>query len=118
MHFLRRDFKKIFFGVLITLVFVFSFNNIAEAQNGSLYFSPSSGTVSAGQSFSIVVRVNTGGTAINAAEGSIVFDPAQLSVSSISKSGSIFTIWAEEPKFSNAEGTVEFAGGVPNPGYS
>ena len=118
MHFLRRDFKKIFFGVLITLVFVFSFNNIAEAQNGSLYFSPSSGTVSAGQSFSIVVRVNTGGTAINAAEGSIVFDPAKLSVSSISKSGSIFTIWAAEPKFSNAEGSIEFAGGVPSPGYS
>ncbi|OGM96161.1 MAG: hypothetical protein A3B86_02575 [Candidatus Yanofskybacteria bacterium RIFCSPHIGHO2_02_FULL_38_22b] len=113
-----RYFKKFFFGVLITLVFIFSFNNIAEAQNGSLYFSPSSGTVSTGQSFSIVIRVNTGGTAINAAEGSIVFDPAKIIVSSISKSGSIFTFWAEEPKFSNAEGTIGFAGGVPSPGYS
>ncbi|MDO8495527.1 MAG: cohesin domain-containing protein [bacterium] len=118
MYFFRRDFERVFLALFVVLGFVFSFHNVAEAQNGSLYFSPSSGTVSAEQSFSIVVRVNTGGTAINAAEGSIVFDPAKLSVSSISKSGSIFTIWAAEPKFSNAEGSIEFAGGVPSPGYS
>src|SRR3989344_5160932 len=114
---LRRDYNKVIFGFFIlTLTF---FNVVpANAQNGSLYLSPSSGNISVGQSFSLVLRVNTGGTAINAAEGSIVFDPAKLSVSSVSKSGSIFTILAEEPKFSNAEGTVEFAGGVPNPGYS
>src|SRR3989344_3274615 len=115
---LRRDYNKVIFGFFIILTLIL-FNVIpVNAQNGSLYLAPSSGNISVGQSFLLVLRVNTGGTAINAAEGSIVFDPAKLSVSSVSKSGSIFTIWAEEPKFSNAEGTVEFAGGVPNPGYS
>src|SRR3989344_5040602 len=125
MSLLRRDYKKLVFSFLVALVFAVLFStfylllsNPANAQNGSLYLSPSSGQVSVGQSFSVVLRVNTGGTAVNAAEGSVIFDQAKLSVTSISKSGSIFTIWAEEPKFSNAEGTMEFAGGVPNPGYS
>src|SRR3990167_3011250 len=113
---LRRDFKLVFPILLLGVVFVSS--NYTSAQSGSLYFSPSSGSVIAGQNFSIVIRVNTGGVAINAPEGSVVFDSAKIQITSISKSGSIFTIWAEEPKFSNAEGTVEFAGGVPNPGYS
>ena len=113
---LRRDFKLVFPILLLGVVFVSS--NYTSAQSGSLYFSPSSGSVIAGQNFSIVIRVNTGGVAINAAEGSVVFDSAKIQITSISKSGSIFTIWAEEPKFSNAEGTMEFAGGVPNPGYS
>ena len=115
---MRREFTKAILGAFIALGLLLSLNNYAAAQNGSLYLSPSSGNVSVGQTFSIVLRVNTGGTAINAAEGSVVFDQAKLSVTSVSKSGSVFTIWAEEPKFSNAEGTVSFGGGVPNPGYS
>ncbi|MDO8496102.1 MAG: cohesin domain-containing protein [bacterium] len=112
------DFKIVFLGAFLALAFIFVLNNSAQAQNGSLYLSPSSGNVSVGQTFSIVLRVNTGGTAINAAEGSIVFDQQKFSVTSVSKSGSIFSIWASEPKFSNAEGTIDFAAGVPNPGYS
>jgi len=115
---MRRDFIKITFSVWIAFVFVILLSASAAAQNGSLYLSPSSGQVSVGQTFSLVLRVNTGGTAINAAEGAIVFDQEKLAVVSVSRAGSIFTIWAEEPKFSNPEGTIEFAGGVPNPGYS
>lgn len=122
---MRRDFTKVGLSVFIASVFVvlfsafyFLFSNSAVAQNGSLYLSPSSGQISVGQTFSLVLRVNTGGTAINAAEGSVIFDQSKFTVTSISKSGSVFTIWAEEPKFSNAEGTIEFAGGLPNPGYS
>src|SRR3989344_843354 len=115
---MRRELKILFLTALIVVGFGLFSPDIAKAQNGSLYLSPSSGQVSVGQSFSVVLRVNTGGTAVNAAEGSVIFDQAKLSVTSVSKSGSVFTIWAEEPKFSNAEGTIEFAGGVPNPGYS
>lgn len=115
---MRRELKWFLLNAAIVAGFSLFFTDIVKAQNGSLYFSPSSGNVSVGQSFSLALRVNTGGTAINAAEGSVVFDQQKLSVTSVSKSGSVFSIWAEEPKFSNAEGTIEFAGGVPNPGYS
>ena len=115
---IRRDIKKSLLGAIFILVLFLSFPILISAQSGSLYFSPSTSQVSVGQSFSTVLRVNTGGTAINVAEGSIVFDEGRLSVVSISKTGSVFSIWPTEPKFSNAEGTIEFAGGVPSPGYS
>ena len=74
MSLLRRDYKKLVFSFLVALVFAVLFStfylllsNPANAQNGSLYLSPSSGQVSVGQSFSVVLRVNTGGTAVNAA---------------------------------------------------
>ena len=65
---LRRDFKLVFSILLLGVVFVSS--NYTSAQSGSLYFSPSSGSVIAGQNFSIVIRVNTGGGAIKAGGGS------------------------------------------------
>src|SRR3989344_471749 len=115
---MRRELKSFFLIAMIVVILGLFFTDTAKAQNGSLYLSPSSGNVSVGQTFSIVLRVNTGGTAINAAEGSIVFDQQKFSVTSVSKSGSIFSIWASEPKFSNAEGTIDFVAGVLNPGYS
>ena len=108
-----------FFLLVLLLGIVFGcLLQTAKAQTGSLYFSPSSGSVVAGQNFSLIIRTNTGGVAINAAEGSVVFDPSKVSISSVSKSDSIFSLWATEPKYSNAKGTLEFAGGIPNPGYS
>ena len=92
--------------LLLSLFYFFVSSNYALA--GSMYFSPSSISRAAGQTFSVSVRVNTDGQAINAAQGSIVFDPQKAEVASISKSGSIFNLWTQEPKFSNTEGTVEF----------
>lgn len=110
---LRRTF------IIGTLLFVFWMPLRAAALgNASIYLAPSSGNYAKGVTFSVVVRVNTGGDSINAAEGSLVFDPAKLEVRSISKGGSIFTLWTTEPTFSNPEGTIEFGGGLPNPGYS
>src|SRR3989344_8753653 len=102
---LQRDFKLVFPILLLGVIFMFS--NYTNALAGSLYFSPSSGSVIAGQNFSLAVRVNTSGTSINAGEGSIVFDSAKLQVASISKTSPIFTLWATEPSFSNADGTIE-----------
>lgn len=121
MLLLRREYKKESFlsvFLLVTLILtLLPFQDI-KAQNASLYFSPSLGRMVVGETFSLAIRMNTGGVAVNAAEGSIVYDAQKLTVISISKTGSVFTIWASEPEFSNAEGTISFAGGIPNPGYS
>ena len=102
---------------IIAVALFFAFPAI-HAQAASLYFSPTTVTRSAGQTFSVDIRVNTEGQAINAAQGSIVFDPAKLAVVSISKSGTIFNLWTQDPVFSNSDGTVDFEGGLPSPGYS
>lgn len=117
MRFLKRT-LVIIFPIVFALSLAFLFIPKAQAQSASIYFSPSSSQQIAGNNFSIAVRVNTGGVAINATEGSIVFDPAKITVISISKSGSIFSLWTTEPMFSNSDGTINFGGGIPNPGYS
>lgn len=119
MSFVRRDKIFVFFLVFLLAGLSFLFVPKANSQgDASLYFSPSSGKKTVGTTFLVEVRVNTTGHSINAAEGSIVFDPAKLQVISVSKAGSIFTLWAAEPSFSNADGTVNFGVGIPNPGYS
>lgn len=88
------------------------------AAKASLYLSPSTGNYTVGNTFSIQVKVNSGGININAVDGTVVFDPDKLSVQSISKQDSVFTLWVQEPAFSNSLGTITFAGGKPSPGYS
>lgn len=70
-----------------------------------------------GQTFSMRVLVSTPTRAINAVSGSISFPREQVQVVSVSKAGSILSLWVVEPSFSNSVGTVSFEGVVPNPGY-
>lgn len=106
------------FATLLVFLFSWWLAPSVGAANASLYLSPSSEVYSVGNTFSVAVRVNTGGIAINAAEAGLIFSPDKLSVVSLSKSGSIFSLWTTEPSFSNSDGTVSFGGGVPNPGFS
>lgn len=118
MNFVRRG--KIFVLFIILLLAGCSFLFIPKAHSAggaSLYFSPSSGQKVVGDTFAVVVRVNTDGKSINAGEGSVTFASDKLQVLSISKSGSIFSLWTVEPSFSSTNGKVEFAGGIPSPGY-
>lgn len=57
--------------------------------------------------------MDPGSDSVNAADGTISFDPKTLSVVSISKDGSVFSLWTADPTFSNADGTINFSGGSP-----
>jgi hypothetical protein len=112
--------KLILHFALSFCVLIFAFCILVpktNAQRASLYFSPSSGTYTVGNTFLVQVKVNSGGVAINAADGTIIFDPDKLEVVRISKEDSIFTLWVQEPTFSNSLGTINFAGGKPSPGF-
>lgn len=104
-HFFAR-FTVIF---VLALAFVF-FARAAEAATLSL--SPNTGVYTAGGTFTARVVINTEGKSINAAEATIKFNTANLSVVSVSK-GSIFNLWTNEPTFSNSAGTIVFGGGSP-----
>ena len=109
--------KKVFL-LLILLILSLRVASPLHGASASLYLSPSSGTYTVGNKFSIQVKVNSGGVAINTADGNLIFDPDKLEVVSISKTGSIFTLWVQNPVFSNSAGTIEFAGGKPSPGFT
>jgi hypothetical protein len=81
----------------------------------NLVISPGSGSYSAGQTFTATVRAVPNGDNINAVEASMEFDESVLSVVSVSKDGSAFSLWTTEPTFSNTSGTISFGGGSPTP---
>lgn len=82
----------------------------------SLSISPNTGVYSSGQSFTVRLTVNTSGAPINAADGTLSFNPKEISVVSVTK-GSIFNLWTADPTFSNSAGTITFSGGSPT-GYT
>lgn len=85
----------------------------ASVRAAEITFSPATLTKGVQEEFTVKVSVNPGGTGINAADGTISFDPALLSVSSVNRDGSAFSLWTSEPSFSNSAGTVSFSGGTP-----
>ncbi len=115
-----RFVKKIsWYSWLILFVAIsISFVGISGANAASLYFSPSSGSHATGATLSVSVYVSSADQAMNAASGVISFPSDKLEVTSLSKSGSIFTLWVQEPSFSNSVGTVNFEGIVLNPGFT
>ncbi len=110
--------KKVKLFLLIFGVWLINFAIANSAQAATLYFSPSSGQYPPGSSFSISVYVNSPNQSMNAASGTVSFSPEALEVSSVSKSGSIFSLWVQEPTVSNKAGTVNFEGIVLNPGFT
>lgn len=95
----------------------FIFFNAVQASAASFYFSPKSGSYQVGKSFSVGVYVSTQESA-NAFQGTINFPEDKLQLVSVSKSGSIMSLWVQEPSFSNTNGTAQFEGVVLNPGYT
>lgn len=113
---LTRNRRKIF-GVGLTFLFSVFLTWPAVAQAASLYFSPAAGAYEAGKTFNASVYVSSADQAMNAAAGVISFPKDKLEVVSISKSGSIFSLWVQEPSFSNSGGVINFEGIVLNPGF-
>lgn len=103
-----------FIAVICGAALFFCGYAFADAATLSLY--PSTGVYTAGQTFSASVVVNTSGAAINAADGTLTFNPNEITVLGVSK-GSIFGLWTADPSFSNAQGTIDFSGGSPS-GYT
>lgn len=110
--------KKIKFLASSVFVVVFFTALPAAAQAASLYFSPSAGSYAVDQNFTIGVYVSSSDQAMNAASGVISFPKDKLEVASLSKNGSIFNLWVQEPSSSNTLGTVNFEGIILNPGFT
>lgn len=111
----KIKFSKFLLGATLVVLF---FSCITEKIfAASLSFSSKNSNVSIGGIVSIQVWVGTDKKYINNIDGIIQYPSDLLDVLSISKSSSIFTMWVEEPKFSNIDGKISFNGGLPNPGY-
>ena len=104
------------YKIILLLLFLGLLPSGAEA--ATLSFSPSFGSHASGNTFSVGVFVSSADQAMNAASGAVSFPADKLEVISLSKTGSIFTLWVQEPSFSNSAGTINFEGIVLNPGFT
>lgn len=105
-----------FSRVLVFLFVFFSVYGVANA--ASLYFSPQSGSYTVGSTFAVNIYVESKDQAMNAASGVISFPSDKLEITSLSKTGSIFSLWVQDPSFSNTQGVINFEGIVLNPGFT
>jgi hypothetical protein len=105
----------IYISKYLLLVCSFFLFSVYVAFAADLSITPSTGSYSVGQTFTVTVKAVPNGDNINAVESSLGFDPALLSVVSVGKTGSAFSLWTTEPTFSNSAGTVTFGGGSPTP---
>lgn len=106
--------QKIFVPVFLLITF---FALVERADASVLRMRPSQAEVTVGNIVNVQVTVDTLGKVINNAESVIQFPTDLLEVVSINNSSSIFSLWVENPSFSNATGQASFNGGVPNPGF-
>ncbi|MFQ6049489.1 MAG: cohesin domain-containing protein [Candidatus Paceibacterales bacterium] len=108
---------KRLFLILIILILSFAIAPSVYGQDASFYISPSAGDYKVGEKFFVDVLINVGGTSINAAQATVYFSPEKLKVLEVSKEDSIFSLWAQEPVWSNTKGEISFVGGLPSPGF-
>lgn len=103
-------------NTLVSLgAFIFLTTGVSAA---NLTLSPSSVTTTVGKTFKVDILVNNNIDAINAVSALLSFPKDAVEVTSISKTGSFITLWAEEPNFSNDKGTVSLEGVALNPGFN
>ena len=92
--------------------FLISSNPTSEAD---VRIEPTHGLVKVGDTFVLSVIV-TARTPVNVFRGVLRFDADTLQVASIDYNTSIANLWAEEPWYSNGDGTISFTGGTTRSG--
>ncbi len=90
----------------------------AQDQGAKVWISPSNETRNIGDIFSVNLYVTSLHRPMNALEGGLQFFSKNIELTGISKEGSIFSFWTEEPFFSNKTGTITFSGGLQSPGFT
>jgi len=96
------------FGLILFPKFIFA---------ASVYFTSTSQNIYPGDIFIVDAHISSADQEINVADGAFSFNPQFAEITELSTGGSIFSIWAQQPTFSNTKGEVSFAGGTPE-GFS
>ena len=106
--------RKIFFAFFSLIIFLVS----GRALAANLILSPSVGTYNVGDTFKVSILVDTQGVSINSIDTDIKYPSDLLDVVSVNKSGSILSMWIQEPTNTASNGSITFTGGLPTPGFT
>ena len=109
--------RSLFYRTILSIGFLSIFFVPLPAHAASLGISPANDTYLVGKIFPVNVYISSPNESINAISAKVQFPADKLRVVSVSKLGSVLTLWVSDPTYSNSDGTVNFEGVVPNPGY-
>jgi hypothetical protein len=104
-----------FVGILIILCGIFFGASRADA--ATIGFKPSSGMYAVGDTVIVKVYISSETESTNAVSATMEYPANLLSLASVSKTGSVINLWAQEPSYSNTDGTATFQGVILN-GYT
>ena len=102
----------------ISFFVLFFLTTATSSFAANIVLSPAKISTKVGKTFTVDVLVNSNKDPINAVSALVTYPSDVVSVSSISKTGSFISLWAEEPSFSNTSGTLNFEGVALNPGFN
>lgn len=89
-----------------------SFAEADAALAAGIYVTPKQGNYSRGDTVTADVKINSEGESINAAQARISWSPSVLELVEVSKDGSVFQFWVEEPVAAAGANVVSFVGGA------
>lgn len=93
-------------------------SSVAAQQNtANLKLNPVTTSTNVNQSFTVAIRVSSPNTSISSVQAYLTFPNNLLEVSSISKTGTIASIFVEEPAFNNSSGTIKMTADIASPGF-
>lgn len=90
--------------------------DVTRAAGASLKISPNTGAYEVGGLIDVSFLLDTGDEAVNAVNADVQFPADKLQVVNPAASTSFISIWVTAPSYSNTDGTINFQGGLPNPG--
>jgi hypothetical protein len=109
--------KKFNKKLLLFFLFLFLISFTHTAFAAGLNLSPSSGNYNVGDTIKVRIVLVSSDQSANAVSSSLTFSKNVLTLSSVSKTNSLISLWAQEPSYSNANGTADMEGVILN-GYT
>ena len=106
--------KKISTKIIFYFSFVFLLFFSHTALAASLNLSPSSGSYNVGDIINVRIVLSSSDQSANAVSGALSFSKDLLTLTSLSKSNSLVSLWATEPSYSNTSGTINAEGVILN----
>jgi len=88
---------------------------VTTSYEASLRLEPVSGLATIGDTFTVTI-VTDSKIPINVWQGVLTYDTNIIEIDRISYNTSVADLWAEEPWYSNGDGTLTFIGGTTNAG--
>lgn len=90
---------------------------VASTFAATLSVNPSSGSYQVGSTIRARIVVGSGGVSVNAVAGVLTYPADKLTLTSLSKEGSVISLWVQEPSISQSQGRATFEGVMLN-GYT